>query len=1463
MYNCITTGDESMTFEEKLNRAKTGSRSAYESVCLGSLDSLYAAALIALKSSTEAAGVTASAINDGYSGISRIKDERHLRSWLVHELTKNAVDKLKEFKAEGVAHTASGAFADTGRMPDVERLVFSLYASFGYGSRELSVLTGMSETTINEKLDSAKEHLGSAYDSVLSAASSQTAPAALRERYRGFDDALERIEREERRRAEEEAAARAEAERRRAEEEAAARAEAERRRAEEEAAAKAEAERRRAEEEAAAKAEAERRRAEEEAAARAEAERRTAEEGSADIGLYYDEEVFSDGSGTNDVGTLYDSTDEESVFEDEEAFADENREEDELGGMALNAETFIAVVSGEKMKGSEFLRLIGNTRISNSAYREIEQNPHLTKKRLVQLLEESPLTENDYYKLLAAVRERRSVIDAKEESRLAHERAGLYDGSRREKYRRKRREKPKTELELAIGIERKPAQPLTFEESRVQEDDTDFQLKTASGTFKRPGYYHDHITRPNEDRLTLESAVGDSMKEDDTDDPLSHSSLHDLFDDRNYEPIDPFAAIAANETGRQIKPGRIDVQQDEWLKDKKSHDESAPPPPKDISLTKELNAVRTAPIDITTKQFDIINPGSASGTVLPDAKDYRLKPYEKGSDTGHDSEKADAQGSSGLSGFGQTAADADSLYDIHDTAEEETVIETVPLKDSPSVTQIIRDYAIGEHISSIEAEEAADPDSAYVPERHHEPEKLTFKVPEPQFREAPEITEKSERGSNTAAAKPDLSVTQIITDYSVDQHIPDETADTAAGYMPNVEIDTDDVQDQEEGFGISFGKPDDDDDDDDEEPERFPFGEGGADEDDVTDAAAAAVSHDEEGVTLYPESVSLESTGRQENSYDDGAFDEQPERKRYKGNEYFVDDDEFYEGVNRGKIIACAVFAALLTAGSVGMKMLTPADKTPATDTAETSVTEEVTGEPVQSDPASEPVTADDTAVTFSKLTSYADMTADVYAGSSRGEQTSGSIGYLRASAEPYPVDIITEFSAADAVFSENNVFVYSESASVIRSFSLSGETDAAEDAAGESDDDVGAEPAEDSPEYTEASVDVSGIRAMTILDGSLYVVGESGAETVINVYDGNMSKTGEYSLGGAYAGAGICGGKLFVASSFTPDKTDGYAAGHPYYTANGELREIPAEEIFAIDGAGHNAVHILYSVGTDSTLAVLGGYAESAGTAVQFRSDGMTLAAADGESTYAAEISDGLELQSITRYSGDAFSADCIGSGGMIGGNGSGITAYKGGKLITVPDVIPRSVAWSDGGIAYVVTGQDNGQKMLYGFDMSGSEAANASISASDIYTDKLISAGGHLVGLKAEPTPDGARAGLRLSLYTYDGTLHETAYSIIELDKDTPRENLRYLSSPAESAPELIASDESGTLFAVPTVYFDGYSEVERVVVLKFDGSNFEQAAESITYDEKSSVLCPVIRGDKLYIVTDTKIRTVDIDR
>ncbi len=76
----------------------------------------------------------------------------------------------------------------------------------------------------------------------------------------------------------------------------------------------------------------------------------------------------------------------------------------------IDARMFIGIISAQHIKGGEFLQLMGNTRISNSAYREIEQNPNLTKERLITLLEESGLTTADYYKLLTAVKQRNGHI---------------------------------------------------------------------------------------------------------------------------------------------------------------------------------------------------------------------------------------------------------------------------------------------------------------------------------------------------------------------------------------------------------------------------------------------------------------------------------------------------------------------------------------------------------------------------------------------------------------------------------------------------------------------------------------------------------------------------------------------------------------------------------------------------------------------------------------------------------------------------------------------------------------------------------------------------------------------------------------------------------------------------------------------------------------------------------------------
>ena len=71
--------------------------------------------------------------------------------------------------------------------------------------------------------------------------------------------------------------------------------------------------------------------------------------------------------------------------------------------LVINASTFIKIVRYHHLTGSEFLSLLGNSKISNRAYQEIETNPDLTVKRLIEILEESALTPADYEKLTIAI----------------------------------------------------------------------------------------------------------------------------------------------------------------------------------------------------------------------------------------------------------------------------------------------------------------------------------------------------------------------------------------------------------------------------------------------------------------------------------------------------------------------------------------------------------------------------------------------------------------------------------------------------------------------------------------------------------------------------------------------------------------------------------------------------------------------------------------------------------------------------------------------------------------------------------------------------------------------------------------------------------------------------------------------------------------------------------------------------
>ncbi len=77
----------------------------------------------------------------------------------------------------------------------------------------------------------------------------------------------------------------------------------------------------------------------------------------------------------------------------------------------IGASAFIKIVRHHRITGREFLNLLGNSKISNKAYQEIENSKGLTVKRLIEILEESSLTREDYEKLIIAVQQTAATRD--------------------------------------------------------------------------------------------------------------------------------------------------------------------------------------------------------------------------------------------------------------------------------------------------------------------------------------------------------------------------------------------------------------------------------------------------------------------------------------------------------------------------------------------------------------------------------------------------------------------------------------------------------------------------------------------------------------------------------------------------------------------------------------------------------------------------------------------------------------------------------------------------------------------------------------------------------------------------------------------------------------------------------------------------------------------------------------------
>ena len=170
-----------MSYNELLESAKSGNRPDYDILCGSLADDIYRTAYLTLMNKPDAEAVVKKAFCDGYGSIGRINDLPHLKAWILRELTKNIVAKLKEYKASGIIPVHDGEIPSAvASLSDIDRLIYSIFSLFNYSVKEISIITSLTEENITKKLKNSNDKIGNDIISVKAFISSCNAPEALK-----------------------------------------------------------------------------------------------------------------------------------------------------------------------------------------------------------------------------------------------------------------------------------------------------------------------------------------------------------------------------------------------------------------------------------------------------------------------------------------------------------------------------------------------------------------------------------------------------------------------------------------------------------------------------------------------------------------------------------------------------------------------------------------------------------------------------------------------------------------------------------------------------------------------------------------------------------------------------------------------------------------------------------------------------------------------------------------------------------------------------------------------------------------------------------------------------------------------------------------------------------------------------------------------------------------------------------
>ena len=181
----------------------------------------------------------------------------------------------------------------------------------------------------------------------------------------------------------------------------------------------------------------------------------------------------------------------------------------------------------------------------------------------------------------------------------------------------------------------------------------------------------------------------------------------------------------------------------------------------------------------------------------------------------------------------------------------------------------------------------------------------------------------------------------------------------------------------------------------------------------------------------------------------------------------------------------------------------------------------------------------------------------------------------------------------------------------------------------------------------------------------------------------------------------------------------------------------------------------------------------------------------------------------------------------------------------------------------AYVITEQD-GQLKLFGVNTSVAEDLTLLTEVtSPITSDKFHKWNDNYgLMLEVEANDDGLRTGLLLSVTDNNGevisSLRIKAESTVEGDWN------KYISSPAEADIDLIRGNSENGFCVLPVSYFDGVSQVEKILMFKIDLSGeITEKGEIVEYDLRSDTLLAEVSDKFCYCIFGGLILSSDADK